>query len=89
MFYSKKKITLFNIAFFYLILCCVQSLASETKKDNSFISLQQRLIKDGFNKKRIEYLYKRPEVNIETSVSFGLFKIIKALVHHAESQKHG
>lgn len=52
-----------------LILMCfaaVQALAKSAKKGQEFASLQERLIRDGFDPGRIKALYRRPAVYFET-----------------------
>jgi membrane-bound lytic murein transglycosylase B len=69
MFYG-KTIPIKYIIFLTGFLICsffflMQNAAGARQSDRYFRSLQDRLIKDGFDKDRIIALYKRPEVNFE------------------------
>lgn len=63
---SKKKMIFFSFVLFFFMSFCIQATAITKKQKKSFSALQQKLIKDGFDKNSIESLYKRPEVGFET-----------------------
>ena len=69
MFYGRTilvKYIVFLAGILILNLFCVSQYATASRtSDRYFGSLQNRLIKDGFDKDRITALYKRPEVNFE------------------------
>jgi membrane-bound lytic murein transglycosylase B len=69
MFYritTPRRYIIFLTCFFMLSLFFLTQNASGTRKSGGYFeSLQNRLIKDGFDKDRILALYKRPEVYFE------------------------
>ncbi|MGA8179554.1 MAG: protein MltB, partial [Desulfobacterales bacterium] len=62
-----------HVKFIFFLTCLLmlnffgltQNASGSRKDGRYFESLQERLIKDGFDKDRILALYKRPEVNFE------------------------
>jgi len=60
-----KYLLWFFFGIFTALFCSMQANATEGKNSIYFETLQQRLIKDGFDKSRIAALYSRPQVFFE------------------------
>jgi len=85
-----NKILTFLICFVVLSACLTSPVPASTKKNvDHFELLQKKLIKDGFNHKKIQRLYSRPQVFFETEGVTLLFTYSEAKLDYDQFAADG